>query len=365
MGRKIPCCHQTEIAEIHSRVTNDPYSAPFHRGRAGFTKMILVTGGAGFIGSNITAALAELGAPVAPCDRFRRTEKRRNLSKLQLCDVVAPEALAAWLEADADEVETIVHMGAISSTTEPDVDLIMEVNFRLSMTLWRWCAAHGKRFLYASSAATYGAGEHGFDDDGSLEALATLRPLNAYGWSKHLFDRWVARELANGGPRPPQWVGLKFFNVYGPNEYHKGGMQSVVAQKYPLAAAGEALTLFRSHRPDFPDGGQKRDFVYVGDCVDVVLWLLDHPAVNGLFNLGSGQARSFEDLARAIFAVLRRPAAVEYVDMPEGIRPNYQYFTEASVERLRRAGYTRPFTSLVDGVREYVERYLSQPDRYR
>jgi ADP-L-glycero-D-manno-heptose 6-epimerase len=327
--------------------------------------MILVTGGAGFIGSNITAALAEHGVAVAVCDRFRTADKWRNLAKVALRDVVAPGELPSWLDTHTAELETIVHMGAISSTTEPDVDLIMEVNFRLSMQLWRWCARHGKRFIYASSAATYGAGEQGFDDDPSLEALAKLRPLNAYGWSKHLFDRWVARELADGAPRPPQWAGLKFFNVYGPNEYHKGGMQSVVAQKYPLAAAGKALTLFRSHRPDVPDGGQKRDFVYVGDCVNVVSWLLEHPGVNGLFNLGTGHARTFEDLGRALYAALGQPFEVEYVAMPEVIRPNYQYFTEASMERLRQAGYTRPFTSLVDGVREYVERYLSKPDRFR
>jgi ADP-L-glycero-D-manno-heptose 6-epimerase len=327
--------------------------------------MILLTGGAGFIGSNIAAALAARSVPVAICDRFRQGNKWRNISKLELRDVVAPEMLSQWLETHAAQVEAIVHMGAISSTTEPDVDLIVEVNLRLSKFLWCWCAAHGKRLIYASSAATYGAGERGFDDDGSLEALAQLRPLNAYGWSKHVFDRWVARELAAGAARPPQWVGLKFFNVYGPNEYHKGGMQSVVAQKYPLAAGGEPITLFRSHRPDVADGGQKRDFVYVGDCVDVVLWLLDHPQVNGLFNLGTGQSRSFADLAQAVFAALKRAADIQYVDMPEAIRPNYQYFTEASMERLRKAGYTRPFTSLADGVGEYVERYLSQPDRYR
>jgi ADP-L-glycero-D-manno-heptose 6-epimerase len=327
--------------------------------------MILVTGGAGFIGSNIASALVERGTAVAVCDRFRNANKWRNLAKLELRDVVAPEALAPWLEVHAEKVESVLHLGAISSTTEPDVDLIVEVNFRLSQLIWRWCAAHGKRLVYASSAATYGAGEHGFDDDGSLTALAQLRPLNAYGWSKHLFDRWVARELAEGKPRPPQWVGLKFFNVYGPNEYHKGGMQSVIAQKYPLAATGEPITLFRSHRADVPDGGQKRDFVYVGDCVDVVLWLLNHPDVNGLFNLGTGQARSFEDLARAIFAALERPALIEYIDMPASIRPNYQYFTEAGIQRLRSAGYTRPFTSIADGVREYVGHYLSQPDRHR
>jgi ADP-L-glycero-D-manno-heptose 6-epimerase len=327
--------------------------------------MILVTGGAGFIGSNIAAGLAGRGVPVALCDRLRQGNKWRNVAKIELRDVVAPETLFQWLDAHAAQVEAIIHMGAISSTTEPDVDLITEVNFRLSKHLWCWCAAQGKRLIYASSAATYGAGEYGFDDDGSLEALAQLRPLNAYGWSKHLFDRWVAREIAEGGVKPPQWVGLKFFNVYGPNEYHKGGMESVVAQKYPLALTGAPITLFRSYRPDVPDGGQKRDFVYVRDCVDVTLWLLDHPGVNGLFNLGTGQARSFDDLARAVFAALKSPADLQYIDMPEVIRPNYQYFTEASMARLRRAGYTRPFTSLAEGVGDYVGRYLSQADRYR
>ena len=327
--------------------------------------MILVTGGAGFIGSNIVAALAERGVPVVVCDRFRHGGKWRNLAKRELRDVVAPEALMPWLEEHGDAVDTVVHMGAISSTTETDVDLIMETNFRLSMRIWRWCADRGKRLIYASSAATYGAGERGFDDDGSLEALAQLHPLNAYGWSKHLFDRWAARELAQGAPHPRQWVGLKFFNVYGPNEYHKGGMRSVVDQKYPLVAAGEPVSLFRSYRTGIPDGGQRRDFVYVGDCVAVVSWLLEHPDVSGLFNLGTGTAHSFDDLARAIFAAVGRPANITYIDMPEAIRPNYQYFTQANMERLRKVGYSRPFTSIADGVNEYVGRYLSQPDRYR
>jgi ADP-L-glycero-D-manno-heptose 6-epimerase len=256
-------------------------------------------------------------------------------------------------------------MGAISSTTEADVDLIVQVNFRLSLALWRWCARHTRRFIYASSAATYGGGEQGFDDDASPAALARLRPLNPYGWSKHLFDQWVARELSEAAPRPPQWAGLKFFNVYGPNEYHKGSMRSVVALKYPLASSARPVTLFRSHRPDVPDGGQKRDFVYVRDCVAVVLWLLDRPDVNGLFNLGTGHARSFADLARALFSALQQPPRIEYLDTPPAILAHYQYFTEARMERLREAGYTQPFTSLEDGVRDYVERYLSQSDPYR
>ncbi|HTT03584.1 MAG TPA: ADP-glyceromanno-heptose 6-epimerase [Steroidobacteraceae bacterium] len=327
--------------------------------------MILVTGGAGFIGSNLVAALAQRGLRVAVCDRLRQGEKWRNLRKAQLHDIVTPESLLPWLQAHGDELDTIVHLGAISSTTEPDADLIVEVNFRLSTSLWRWCAAHRKRLIYASSGATYGAGEHGFNDDDSPAALRLLRPLNAYGWSKHLFDCWVSRAVADGAPLPPQWVGLKFFNVYGPNEYHKDSMQSVVAQKYPVAAAGDPVTLFRSYRADVPDGGQKRDFVYVEDCVEVMSWLLDHPQVSGLYNLGSGHARSFEDLARALFRALGRPAVVHYVEMPPSLRANYQYFTEARMERLRQAGYTRPFTALEEGVQAYVQRYLSQPDPYR
>jgi ADP-L-glycero-D-manno-heptose 6-epimerase len=324
--------------------------------------MILVTGGAGFIGSNIVAALAASGARVAVCDRLRQAEKWRNLSRVPLCELIAPEALLAWLPAHAAEIEAIVHMGAISSTIETDVDLIVEVNFRLSQALWRWCALAGKRLIYASSGATYGAGEHGFDDD--PQKLPLLRPLNAYGWSKQLFDRWVAQIEREGGPSPPQWVGLKFFNVYGPNEYHKGTMRSVVALKYPLAAAERPVTLFRSHRTDIPDGGQKRDFIYVRDCVQVVQWLLAHPHVNGLFNLGTGQARSFLDLARALFAALQRPVRVEYVDTPPAVLAHYQYFTEARMERLRAAGYRQPFTSLEEGVADYVQRYLAQPDPY-
>jgi len=324
--------------------------------------MIVVTGGAGFIGSNIVAALAGSGERVAVCDHLRQADKWRNLTHVALADLIAPEALLAWLTAHTAPIEALVHMGAISSTTERDVDLIVEVNFRLSQALWRWCALAGKRFIYASSAATYGAGEQGFDDD--PRRLPLLRPLNPYGWSKHLFDRWVAQTVAAGEPTPPQWVGLKFFNVYGPNEYHKGTMRSVVAQKYPLAAAAQPVTLFRSHRADVPDGGQKRDFIYVRDCVQVVQWLLAHRHVNGLYNLGTGRARSFADLAQALFAALQRPAHIDYVDTPATVLAHYQYFTEARMERLREVGYAQPFTSLEEGVADYVQRYLSQADPY-
>lgn len=327
--------------------------------------MILVTGGAGFIGSNLAAALAERGDSVSVCDRLGAEGKWRNLARVPLDEVIVPTMLAEWLTQHAEQVAAIVHLGAVSSTTETDADLVTEVNLRLPQSLWRWCASVGKPFIYASSAATYGGGEHGFEDDASPEALARLRPLNLYGWSKHLFDRWVARTLERGGPRPPQWVGLKFFNVYGPNEYHKGEMRSVVAHKYPLAAAGKPVTLFRSYAAGVPDGGQKRDFVYVRDCIEVMLWLLDHRQVSGLFNLGTGQARSFEELARALCAALERPPQIEYVPMPDALRAHYQYFTEARMERLRAAGYSGTFTPLEKGVRDYVQHYLSQPNPYR
>jgi len=257
-------------------------------------------------------------------------------------------------------------MGAISATTETDVDLIVETNLRLSQMLWDWCTARGVRFVYASSAATYGDGSRGFDDDGSCEALAKLRPLNAYGWSKHAFDRRAARLVARGSATPPQWAGLKFFNVYGPNEGHKGSMMSVVAKTHARLARGERAVLFRSHHPEYTDGGQSRDFVWVGDCVAMMLWLLDAPEVNGLFNCGSGRARSFLDLANAVFAALGREPEIDFVDTPVEIRDKYQYFTEATMERAKAAGFEHPATSLEDGVREYVQRYLEdREDPYR
>jgi ADP-L-glycero-D-manno-heptose 6-epimerase len=325
--------------------------------------MILVTGGAGFIGSNIVAGLCARGAPVVVCDRLRDNDKWRNIAKAPIVEVVVPEDLDDWLAARSS-LEAVVHMGAISSTTVTDADLTFDVNVHLSTRLWQWCADHDTPFIYASSAATYGAGEQGFDDDGRLEALFRLRPLNVYGWSKCFFDRRVAQLVAQGRPAPPQWVGLKFFNVYGPNEYHKGPMKSVVAQKYPLAAGGAPITLFKSHDTRYADGGQLRDFVYVRDCVDVVVWLLGQRRVNGIFNLGTGQARSFADVARSIASALGIAPQIEYVPMPETIRPNYQYFTQANMARLRAAGYETPFTSVENGVRDYVVQFLAKADRY-
>ena len=254
--------------------------------------MYLVTGGAGFIGSNIVWALESQGVgKVIVCDRLRQADKWRNLAKRELAGIVSPESLFDFLAANATNIEAVIHMAAISSTMETDVDLIIDTNFRLSVDLWHWCTQHRVRFVYASSAATYGDGSQGFGDDDSVEALSRLKPLNAYGWSKHLFDRRVARMVADNEPRPPQWAGLKFFNVFGPNEYHKDLMRSVVSQVYANAAGGQPAVLFKSHNPDYADGGQLRDFIWIGDCIDIVTWLLKNQNVNGIYNCGTGKGK--------------------------------------------------------------------------
>lgn len=326
--------------------------------------MYVVTGGAGFIGSHVVAALAARRQDVVVCDWLRSDERWRNLAKHEIADIVAPEDLPDWLRANQTKVEAVIHMGAISSTTETDVDLITLNNVRTTLRLLEWCTETKTRFIYASSAATYGDGARGFDDAFSCDALALLRPLNAYGWSKHVVDRRIARLAEQEHTLPPQWAGLKFFNVYGPNEYHKDHMQSVIAKNYSLIRAARPLGLYRSYRPEYADGGQLRDFVYVRDCVDVILWLVDHSHVSGLFNLGTGKARTWLDLAHALFDAAGQPRRIEFVDMPENLRGKYQYFTEARMDRLRSAGYDRPFTSLEEGISTYVRNYLAADDPY-
>jgi len=326
--------------------------------------MFLVTGGAGFIGSNIVASLNQAGrSDIVVSDTLGRGDKWRNLAKRQLADIVAPADLTAWLHGR--KLEAVIHMGAISDTTADDADLVIETNFRLSLRLLDWCTVTRTPFIYASSAATYGGGEEGFDDDETLAALRRLRPMNLYGWSKHLFDLAVLDRVAKGQPVPPQWAGLKFFNVFGPNEYHKGAMASVLAKVFDAAKAGAPVRLFKSHRDGIEDGDQRRDFIYVDDAVAVVRWLIETPSASGLFNVGTGQARSFRNMITAMFAALGRPAKIEYVDMPETIRGQYQYFTQASTAKLMRAGYNAGFAPLEQSVTDYVTSYLDRPDRYR
>ncbi|MBU6371761.1 MAG: ADP-glyceromanno-heptose 6-epimerase [Alphaproteobacteria bacterium] len=323
--------------------------------------MIIVTGGAGFIGSNIAARLAADGRDVVVVDSFGDSSlgKWRNLRDVDVADIVSPENLFAFLEKAWRDIDGIVHMGAISSTTETDVDLVVETNFRLSRDLWDWCVAWQRPLIYASSAATYGDGALGFVDSNDREDLRALKPLNAYGWSKKAFDLYAARRAAEGAA-PPRWSGLKFFNVYGPNEGHKGAQKSVVAHMYPIAARGEAVRLFKSHHPDYADGGQLRDFICVRDCVDVVSWLLDEDIQGGVLNVGTGKARTFADLAGALFAALGAKPAITYVDTPIEIRDKYQYFTQADTTRLRALGYERQFTTIEAGVADYVRSDLAR-----
>jgi len=327
--------------------------------------MYLVTGGAGFIGSNIVAQLSQGGSEVIVCDWMRSDERWRNLAKHEIAGIIAPPNLRAWLRGPHERISAAVHMGAISTTTEAKVDQLAECNIRATLELLDWCTESQTPLIYASSAATYGDGGAGFDDEFTPSALAKLQPLNAYGWSKHVVDRRIARLREQGKPVPPQCVGLKFFNVYGPNEYHKGDMQSVIARNARKIVTGESLRLFRSNHPDYVDGGQLRDFIYVKDCVDIVLWLLQNPEVSGLFNVGSGKARSWRDLAHAMFTALDRAPAIEYIDMPAQLKDKYQYFTEAKINRLRAAGYAKPFTELEAGVSDYIREYLAHDDPYR
>lgn len=326
--------------------------------------MYVVTGGAGFIGSNLVAALCERGAEVMVVDRLRQGDKWRNLAHHPIAGLLPPEDLAGFW-ASRPPITAVLHLGAISATTATDADLVAATNLTLPLWLWSECAGRGIPFIYASSAATYGDGALGFADDAAPEALARLRPLNLYGWSKLAFDRRVAGLLQRGAARPPQWAGLRFFNVYGPNEAHKGRMASVLFHKYQQVSRGEPATLFRSDRPGIADGEQQRDFVHVDDCVAVMLWLLDNPQVSGLFNLGSGRARSFRDLVAAMFAALGRPPDIRYVDMPADLRGKYQYFTEAPLDRLRAAGFTGQMTPLEAGVRRTVQDFLMQEDPFR
>jgi ADP-L-glycero-D-manno-heptose 6-epimerase len=323
-----------------------------------------VTGGAGFIGSNVVAALNDAGrADVAVCDLLGHDGKWRNLAKRQLADIVPPAQLADWLSGR--RLEAIIHLGAISETTATDGDLVIETNFRLPMRLLDWCTANGTPFIYASSAATYGDGAQGFRDDPSLPALRGLRPMNLYGWSKHLFDMAVAERVARGDKLPPQWAGLKFFNVFGPNEYHKGTMMSVLARRFEDIKAGRPVQLFKSHREGIADGDQRRDFIYVDDVVRVMMWLLSAPSVSGLFNVGTGKARSFRDMMFSAYAALGAAPNIQYIDMPEAIRGSYQYFTRSEVDRLQHAGYNGGFTALEEAVEIYVRGFLDRADRFR
>lgn len=328
--------------------------------------MLVITGGAGFIGSNLVAGLeASTKEPLVVVDRFYRDDRWQNLRSRNIADWIKPEHLDCFLSRHTGKIKALFHMGAISTTTERDADLVMENNFKLSLHLLNWCIENQVRFIYASSAATYGNGEQGFEDDESSSYLSHLFPLNVYAWSKHLFDRRLATFKESSFALPPQCVGLKFFNVYGPNEYHKEGQRSVAHTLFEQIQSGQKARLFKSTHPRYEDGGQLRDFIWVEDCIDIMLWFYQNPTVSGLFNCGTGIARSFKDLAVAVFKALHKDPRIEYFDMPTSLARRYQNYTQASMEKLFKAGYPGKITSLEEGVRRYVQDYLLKENPYR
>jgi ADP-L-glycero-D-manno-heptose 6-epimerase len=315
--------------------------------------MIIVTGAAGFIGSCLIQRLNELKFRyIIAVDDFSQTQKNLNLADKSIMERVDRKELFNWLEKNNREVEFFFHIGARTDTTEFNTDIFDELNLDYSKKVWEACVAYQIPLVYASSAATYGLGELGYDDNESI--ISQLKPLNPYGDSKNDFDIWALAQ----SKKPFFFAGLKFFNVYGPNEYHKGRMASVIWHAYQQITKNGALKLFKSHRNDFKDGEQMRDFIYVKDLIDVCIFLMEHRKNSGIYNLGTGKARSFNDLGVATFQALGLTPAIEYIDTPADIRDKYQYFTEATMQKLRSIGYDKPFTSLEDGVEDYVQNYL-------
>lgn len=331
--------------------------------------MIIVTGGAGMIGSAFIWKLNEMGEKdILVVDKLRTEDKWLNIRKREYSDWVDRDDLKEWLsiEENAKRIRAVVHMGACSATTEKNGDYLMDNNYAYSKFLWNFCADRKIKYIYASSAATYGMGELGYNDDVSPEELQKLCPLNKYGYSKKIFDDWAFKQEKT----PKQWNGLKFFNVYGPQEYHKGRMASMIFHTFNQYKENGYVKLFKSYKEGFKDGEQLRDFVYVKDVVDIMYFMLSHNVDSGVFNLGTGKARSFLDLSMATMRAaskntnLEQEKVVEFIPMPEDLRGKYQYFTEAKVEKLRAIGYTKEMTSLEDGIKDYVENYLSQEDSY-
>jgi ADP-L-glycero-D-manno-heptose 6-epimerase len=315
----------------------------------------VVTGGAGFIGSNLVERLSREGRLAVVIDDFSESGKWDNVRHANIHDVLHWTDAFDWLGRNADAVAQVFHLGAISSTTASDINALLKQNVHFTNAIWEWCAAHGKPLVYASSAATYGDGALGFSDRMTLDEIARLAPLNPYGWSKHIVDLHILRSVAAGVEAPPAWYGVKFFNVYGPREHHKGDMRSVALKLYEKVKAGaHEIELFRSHRPDFADGMQLRDFIHVEDSVDVLSWLMRQRPESGLYNIGTARAEAFLEIANAVIATTRANATVRFVDMPEAIRERYQYFTQADMSKLRGAGYNAPFRGVADGVADYV-----------
>ncbi len=321
--------------------------------------MIVVTGAAGFIGSCLISKLNKQGSNnLVLVDDFSRQDKMQNLAGKKYLQKFPRDLFVEWLNKNHDRVSFIFHFGARTDTAEKNTTLFERLNLNYSKKVWEACVKHHLPLVYCSSAATYGAGEHGYDDRHDM--LEKLKPLNPYGKSKHDFDHWVLRQSSS----PPFWAGLKLFNVYGPNEYHKGRMASAILHLFRQIRDSKEVKLFRSHLRNIADGEQCRDFIYVKDVLDVCMFLKKHQPRPGIYNLGTGHARSFMELASAIFNAMGVTEKVKFTDTPENIRDNYQYFTEANIEKLRAAGYKKPFCSLEEGVADYVNNYLTGSGYY-
>jgi ADP-L-glycero-D-manno-heptose 6-epimerase len=317
--------------------------------------MIVITGAAGFIGSALTGHLLEAGYQrLMVVDDFSRIEKAGNLAGKENLELKDRQEFPEWFDKYGSQVEVVFHLGARTDTAETDEGLLKELNTEYSKKLWAACVKHKTPFYYASSAATYGDGSNGFSDDESI--IPDLQPLNPYGWSKQQFDLWALKQTEE----PPSWAGFKFFNVYGPNEYHKGRMASVIFHAFHQIQESGKMKLFRSHNPEFKDGEQKRDFIYIKDVLKVLEWFYENETENAIYNLGTGQARTFLDLTRSTFDAMDKEPEIEFIDTPKDIRENYQYFTEAEMEKLRNQAYDQNFTSLEEGINDYVRNYLFQ-----
>lgn len=315
--------------------------------------MIVITGAAGFIASVVAGTLNRNGfEDLVLVDDFNKTQKKENYSSKKYKSLIDRNEFIAWFENHHHEIDFIIHLGARTDTTEFDYNVFQKLNVDYTLAIWKICTEHQIPLIYASSAATYGMGELGYID--SHEIVNDLQPLNAYGRSKNEIDKWILKQK----DCPPFWAGLKFFNVYGPNEYHKGRMASVILHSFGQINTTGQVKLFRSHRPDYKDGQQLRDFIYVKDVANVILWLMQHKPESGLYNVGTGKARSFYDLADNTFKALHLKTNIEFIDTPLDIRDKYQYFTEAKMDKLRKAGYDKTFTTLEDGVNDYVTNYL-------
>ena len=315
--------------------------------------MILITGGAGFIGSNlINSLLSKNFTEIVSIDSNNFINQSYFLNKK--FSRILPAELNSFLKKNKEKIKTVVHLGAITSTTERNVKLIIENNLELSIFLWNWCEKNKKRFIYASSAATYGNGSNSFDDNESDNYLSKLVPLNLYGWSKHIFDRLILKKKK----KPSQLVGLKFFNVYGPNEFHKNEMKSVILKIYEKVSNNLQVNLFKSHNVNFKDGEQLRDFIYVKDVISILEWFLSNPKINGLYNVGTGKPRNFNDIARSVFKNTNKTTSLKYINTPLKIRKQYQYYTKANIKKLRDSGYKKSFFSLEEGIKDYIREYL-------